>query len=77
MFEIELIICLKIDLALNNIQRFICHKAQTTNEPTNPLTKQDSTTFCTITEIPKESWKIAELYEKKKKQLWLIDFFGI
>ena len=26
LFEIELIICIKMDLALNNLQRLICHK---------------------------------------------------
>ena len=35
LFEIELIICIKIDLALNNLQRLICHKIQPTNQPTN------------------------------------------
>ena len=34
MFEIQLIICLKMDLALNNLQRLICHKTQTTNQLT-------------------------------------------
>ena len=28
LFEIELIICIKIDLALNNLQRLISHKTQ-------------------------------------------------
>ena len=31
LFEIELIIYIKIDLALNNLQRLICHKTQPTN----------------------------------------------
>ena len=31
MFEIELIIYIKIDLVLNNLQRVICHKSQPTN----------------------------------------------
>ena len=31
MFEIELIICIKMDLALNNLQKLICHKTQLTN----------------------------------------------
>ena len=35
MFEIELIICIKMDLALNNLQRLICYKTQPTNQPTN------------------------------------------
>ena len=29
MFEIELFICIKMDLVLNNLQRLICHKTQT------------------------------------------------
>ena len=33
MFEIELIICIKMDLALNNLKRLICYKTQTTNQP--------------------------------------------
>ena len=32
LFEIELTICIKIDLALNNLQRLICHKTQQTNQ---------------------------------------------
>ena len=35
MFEIEKIISMKMDLALNNLQRLINHKTQTTNQPTN------------------------------------------
>ena len=31
LFEIELFICIKIDLALNNLQMWICHKPQTNN----------------------------------------------
>ena len=34
LFEIEQIFCIKIDLALNNLQRLICHKIQPTNQPT-------------------------------------------
>ena len=37
LFKIELIICIKMDLALNNLQRLICHKTQTNNQPTNAL----------------------------------------
>ena len=33
MFEIQLIICIKMDLASNNLQRLICHKNQTINQP--------------------------------------------
>ena len=32
LFEIELIICIKMDLTLNNLQRLICHKTQPTNQ---------------------------------------------
>ena len=32
--EIELIICIKIDLALSGLQRLMCHKAQPLNQPT-------------------------------------------
>ena len=36
LFEIQLIIYIKMDLALNNQQRLICHKSnQPTNQPTN------------------------------------------
>ena len=33
MFEIELIICKKMDSALNNLRRLIYNKNQTTNQP--------------------------------------------
>ena len=36
LFEIELFMCIKMDLALNNLQRSICHKTQT-NKTTNML----------------------------------------
>ena len=32
LIEIELIICIKMDLALNNLQRLICHKTQPINQ---------------------------------------------
>ena len=32
LFEIEVLICVKMDFALNNLQRLICHKTQT-NKP--------------------------------------------
>ena len=35
MFKIELIICIKMDVTLNNQQRLICHKNLPTNQPTN------------------------------------------
>ena len=30
LFEIELIICIKMDLALNNLRRLVCHKSNQT-----------------------------------------------
>ena len=35
LFEIELFICIKIDLALNNLQRWICYKKATNKQTTN------------------------------------------
>ena len=35
LFEIELSICIKVDLALNNLQRLICHKTKP-NKPNQP-----------------------------------------
>ena len=32
LFEIEQFICIKMDLALNNLQRLVCHKIQPTNQ---------------------------------------------
>ena len=34
LFEMELFICIKMDLALNNLQRLIHHKTETNNQPT-------------------------------------------
>ena len=34
-FKIKLTICIKMDLALNNLQRLFCHKIQPTNQLTN------------------------------------------
>ncbi len=32
LFEIELTVCIKMDLTLNNLQKLICHKTQPTNQ---------------------------------------------
>ena len=48
LFEIELYICIKMDLALNNLQKLMRHKIQTVNQQTNKpklLKKSDSTSF--------------------------------
>ena len=37
LFEIELIICIKMNLAVNNLERLKCHKPQTTNQPTSVI----------------------------------------
>ena len=42
LFEIELIICIKMDLALDNLQRLIYLK---TNQPTNQPIKNDHPPF--------------------------------
>ena len=31
----------KMDLALNNLQKLICHKTQTTTQPTNQIQAED------------------------------------
>ena len=46
LFEIEYIICIKLDLALNNLQRLICHKTLPTSQQT--ITSQKSTKGQTI-----------------------------
>ena len=43
LFEIELIICIKMDLTLNNLQLLICHKTQTTNQPHRSLKQRNQT----------------------------------
>ena len=43
----ELIILMKMDLALNNLQRLICHKTQPTNQPIDECSK-----------LPQEEYKI-------------------
>ena len=35
--KIELTTCIKMYLALNNVQKFVCHKTQPTNQPTISL----------------------------------------
>ena len=37
LFEIERIICIQMDLALNNLQSLICHKTQVTKQLSIPL----------------------------------------
>ena len=41
LFEIDLNICIELDLALNNLQRFTCHKIQTTNRPNRRYVKNE------------------------------------
>ena len=42
LIEIELTICIKMDLALNKQQRLMCHKTQPTNQPTNQMKSEIS-----------------------------------
>ena len=37
LFEIELTICIKMDLALNNQQMLICHKTQISNQSSGTI----------------------------------------
>ena len=50
LFEIELLICIKMDLALNNLQRLICHKNQPTNQP-NKQTENNTYVGLTTTTL--------------------------
>ena len=55
LFEIELIICIKMNLALNNLQRLICHKPK---QPTNQINAQKfSLSFSCLAKKNKASWK--------------------
>ena len=56
MFEIELIICIKMRLALNNLQRLICHKTQTTN----PASILDMTLNCLMVRF--QPWRFGECW---------------
>ena len=75
-----------MNLALNNLQRLVCHKTQPTNQPTNqlkfetkpkflclPYTKQRKFFFFTEKEVFKEKgeWKI----EQKMKRVFFVTVF--
>ena len=62
MFEIELIICIKIDLALNNLQRLICRK---NNQPSNFI-------IVSLETLDLKFWKEALLY---LGLFWLVPLF--
>ena len=64
MFEIKQFICIKMDLALNNLQRLICHKAQT-NQPTNQPTSK-KTNKQINTQRPKDSRIIISKNDKEE-----------
>ena len=65
MFEIELIIYIKIDSALNDPQRWICHKTQPTNQPTTTHNKMICSVFnkffVQAFKIVVDSWKFTML----------------
>ena len=42
LFEIELLICIKMDLAINNLQMLICHKPKQTNKQTKLIFLQNT-----------------------------------
>ena len=60
MFEIELIICIIMDLALNNLQKLICHKTQTNNQSVqwlqNAWNPVSQTLLCYTYIITKYRW---------------------
>ena len=52
MFEIELFICIKMDLGLNNQERLICHK-NPTNQPAKTYLQQLCMyTGCSLEDLP-------------------------
>ena len=65
MFEIELFIYMQMDLVLNNLQWFICHK--TKRKQTKP--KQQLRTCCTVNFVisTETEWK-----QKKKKERQIV-----
>ena len=66
MFEIELIISIKMNLALNNQQRLICHK-NPTNQPKIYLIKWNTTGIRTY-HFLKEKYQI---WPQNDRQTWL------
>ena len=46
MFDIELFICMKMDLALNNLQRLICHKTLTNQTSVSSQRKSKGQITC-------------------------------
>ena len=45
LFEIELFICIKVDLGLNNQQKLICYKNQPTNQPITTTTTNNNNNY--------------------------------
>ena len=65
LFEIEQIIYIKIDFALNNLQRLICYKAK----PTNQLTNQPKAPVLLLVSYPEHSFSGGS-YPSAEKQSW-------
>ena len=55
MFEIELVMCIKMDLALNNRQLLTCHKTQTTNQQGN-LIRETTKVFSSLIRFLEQSF---------------------
>ena len=53
-FKIELFICIKMHLALNNLQRLICHKTQTNQQTTDSIRNKN---YKKKQETSKITWK--------------------
>ena len=49
-------ICIKIDFALNNLQRLICHKTQTTNQTKPNVGAYDKIDICYQADRGDERW---------------------
>ena len=47
-FSIEQIICIKMDLALNNLQRLICHKTKQTKPNQSTSLSSQTTRYCLV-----------------------------
>ena len=57
-FMLNRTICIKIDLALNNLQKLICHKTQRTNQPKiSPRLLYSQCFSCSILKLSSEFYQ--------------------
>ena len=76
MFEIELIIYIKMDLALNNLQRLICHKTQPTNHR-ECLPRPELLWSCDISTANKYMFNLPHTLVRYLGASWHIDLLGL